>query len=226
MKANNTNEQLDLILKLLVASAAADESTIDEVVDSPTLWRGVSRRIQAPRPTVFASYWQWLLIGAPALAAALLLAVLFTSRQESPAIAEQAISISPEVRNQHLALTADEPDRVSPSVIPSQTSFVETRSARRQDRLVPVSRTKLRRRKQGRPTVAVTPPTADVVRSEFITLSYARDPESGQIVRVKVPRSMMVTVGLVASVDKPTSLVDAEVLVGDDGLNRAIRFIR
>ena len=69
--------------------------------------------------------------------------------------------------------------------------------------------------------------TADTdIKSEFIALSYARDPESGQIVRVKVPRSMMVTVGLLASVDKPSTLVDAEVLVGDDVLTRAFRFIR
>jgi hypothetical protein len=64
------------------------------------------------------------------------------------------------------------------------------------------------------------------IKTEFIALSYARDPESGQIVRVKVPSSMMVSLGLVVSVEKPSDLVDAEVLVGDDGLTRAIRFIR
>jgi hypothetical protein len=37
---------------------------------------------------------------------------------------------------------------------------------------------------------------------------------------------MMVSLGLVESVKKPNDLVDAEVLVGDDGLTRAIRFIR
>jgi hypothetical protein len=37
---------------------------------------------------------------------------------------------------------------------------------------------------------------------------------------------MMVTLGVVPTVDKPSELVDAEVLVGDDGLTRAIRFIR
>ena len=63
------------------------------------------------------------------------------------------------------------------------------------------------------------------IKTEFIALSYARNPESGQIVRVKVPSSMMVTLGLVATVEKPSALVDAEVIVGDDGLTRAIRFI-
>ena len=64
------------------------------------------------------------------------------------------------------------------------------------------------------------------IKTDFIALSYARNPDSGQIVRVRVPSSMLVTLGLVASVAKPSNLVDAEVLVGDDGLTRAIRFIR
>jgi hypothetical protein len=63
------------------------------------------------------------------------------------------------------------------------------------------------------------------IKTDFIALSYARNPDSGQIVRVRVPSSMMVTLGLVATVEKPSNLVDAEVLVGDDGLTRAIRFI-
>ena len=64
------------------------------------------------------------------------------------------------------------------------------------------------------------------VKTDFIALTYARDPESGQIVRVKVPSSMMVSLGVVSSVNKPGDMVDAEVVVGDDGLTRAIRFIR
>src|SRR5258706_16009175 len=73
-------------------------------------------------------------------------------------------------------------------------------------------------------TAAVKSKAAEI-KTDFIALSYARGAESGQIVRVKVPSSMMVTLGLVATVEKPTSLVDAEVVIGDDGLTRAIRFI-
>ena len=50
------------------------------------------------------------------------------------------------------------------------------------------------------------------IKSEFIALTYARNPESGQLVRVRVPSEMMVTLGLVNSVEKPTSMVDAEVV--------------
>jgi len=57
-------------------------------------------------------------------------------------------------------------------------------------------------------------------------LSYAANTDSGQIVRVKVPRSMMVSLGLKSNVEKESELVSAEVVIGDDGAARAIRFIR
>jgi hypothetical protein len=68
--------------------------------------------------------------------------------------------------------------------------------------------------------------TATEIKSEFIALAYARSPESGQLIRVKVPSSMMVSLGVVPTVNDPSKLIDAEVLVGDDGLTHAIRFIR
>src|SRR5204863_5629257 len=64
------------------------------------------------------------------------------------------------------------------------------------------------------------------IKTDFIALTYARDSDSRQIVRVRVPSSMMVTLGIVATVKNSRDMVDAEVLVGDDGLTRAIRFIR
>ena len=62
--------------------------------------------------------------------------------------------------------------------------------------------------------------------ADFIALSYGADAESGQIVKVKVPSSMMVSLGVAQNVKKGSELVNAEVVVGDDGLARAIRFIR
>ena len=80
------------------------------------------------------------------------------------------------------------------------------------------------KKRVARPLTAAAEKTE--IKTEFIALSYGRNPESGQIVRVRVPSSMMVTVGLVPSVQKPTSMIDAEVVVGDDGMTHAIRFIR
>ena len=63
------------------------------------------------------------------------------------------------------------------------------------------------------------------VKTEFISLSYLPTPESGQVVRVKVPRAMMVSLGVSNNVSKNAEMVNAEVILGDDGTSRAIRFI-
>ena len=68
--------------------------------------------------------------------------------------------------------------------------------------------------------------TTKETKSDFIALSYAANSESGQIVRVKVPRSMMVSLGVTTNVEKISELVTAEVIVGEDGSARAIRFVQ
>jgi hypothetical protein len=62
----------------------------------------------------------------------------------------------------------------------------------------------------------------------FIPLPNARrlDPnEDVNVVRVEVPRSAMLSVGLAVSADRVSELVEADVVLGADGLARAIRFV-
>ena len=90
-----------------------------------------------------------------------------------------------------------------------------------------------RNRTGGNPTKQALSPSkispriaVEETKTDFIALSYAADTESGQIVRVKVPSSMMVSLGVATNVEKESKMVNAEVVIGDDGLARAIRFIR
>jgi hypothetical protein len=62
----------------------------------------------------------------------------------------------------------------------------------------------------------------------FIPLPNARklDPnEDVNVVRVEVPRSAMLSVGLAVGPDRVSELVEADVVLGADGLARAIRFV-
>jgi hypothetical protein len=62
----------------------------------------------------------------------------------------------------------------------------------------------------------------------FIALPNAErlDPnEQVNMVRVEVPRSAMLEVGLAVSADRVSELVEADVVLGPDGLARAIRFV-
>jgi hypothetical protein len=68
------------------------------------------------------------------------------------------------------------------------------------------------------------------IATEFFPLPYSTVPVGdAQIVRLELPRSALAAVGL-ASRDLPTGepsdSVQADVIVGEDGLARAVRFVR
>ena len=67
------------------------------------------------------------------------------------------------------------------------------------------------------------------VATEFFPLTFIADSralESGQVVRVRMPRSALVSFGVPMNVERAGELVKADVVIGDDGLARAIRFIQ
>jgi len=76
-------------------------------------------------------------------------------------------------------------------------------------------------------------PAADArpqeIATDFIRLApagqYAQD-EEGHIVRVELPRSALSSFGMPVGADAAGGRVKADVLVGEDGVARAIRFIR
>ena len=73
----------------------------------------------------------------------------------------------------------------------------------------------------------MTPATDDGVM-RFVSLPAALGLptlESGRIVRIEVPTSMLPSLGFDILPDTPQTFVAADVLVGQDGQPRAIRFI-
>jgi hypothetical protein len=71
-------------------------------------------------------------------------------------------------------------------------------------------------------------PDREVV-TEFIPLGsgeYSASVDAGQVVRVELPRSALSSIGLPVSADRAGERIKADVLVGEDGLARAIRFVR
>lgn len=70
---------------------------------------------------------------------------------------------------------------------------------------------------------------ASEVTSDFFPLTYEEESapmESGQLIRVQMPRSALVSFGLPLNVERADEPVKADLLVGEDGLARAIRFVR
>jgi hypothetical protein len=67
------------------------------------------------------------------------------------------------------------------------------------------------------------------IATDFLPLTFVDDsaaPQSGHLVRMKVPRSSLVAFGVPMNMDRAGELITADVIIGDDGLARAIRFIQ
>jgi hypothetical protein len=63
----------------------------------------------------------------------------------------------------------------------------------------------------------------------FIPLTYsggAASDAGSMVVRVEVPRATLLSLGLPLNLERGNSHVKADLLVGDDGITRAIRFVR
>jgi hypothetical protein len=74
-----------------------------------------------------------------------------------------------------------------------------------------------------------TPGSHTEVATEFMPLGYVNPlnlQDGGQLVRVELPRSAMVSFGVPVNMDRYGERVKADVLVGADGLARAIRFVQ
>ncbi len=67
------------------------------------------------------------------------------------------------------------------------------------------------------------------IATEFLPLMEAESLasfESGSVVRVELSRQALVALGLPMNAERANEPVKADVLIGEDGLARAIRFVR
>jgi hypothetical protein len=67
---------------------------------------------------------------------------------------------------------------------------------------------------------------ADEITTEFIPLAGFAQSEGVHLVRVELPRSALASFGIPVNADRAGSRVKADVLLGEDGTARAIRFVR
>ncbi len=223
-----TDEKLDKVMAMLAAETGLDEATANGIASSPQLWWSVQRNIAAAQDTVGApwpppkKWWRTLaFVGVPSLAGVLIVIgfFVFGSRVEQPTMVVQTI----EQPSTSSPVAIDPKDNIDGNATEILNSDVRAPERGVRPRAL-VSKSPDGFRNLARPKKALR--ASEEIKSEFIALIYTGNPESGQLVRVKVPSAMMVNLGLVDSVEKPTRLVDAEVVVGDDGQTHAIRFIR
>lgn len=235
-----SDEQLDQIMRKLVKSSALSEEMIDEIAVSPQLWRNIRNNVDEQKSSektnwFFAWRWQFAAFGLLicCVCAGLFLTLnasridefaqtdkiekqILPNKEITDKTFQNSTSSKGETKEKFLV---DSPKIISPEKIHknnmasgkfSKPTFV---NAKKNDLNIS-------------PKPAKNPAKTTEVKTDFIALSSSPTPESGHILKVQVPRSMMVSLGVANDVENNSELVNAEIVVGDDGLTHAIRFVQ
>jgi hypothetical protein len=243
MKKKLTEKDIDQIAKSLVQSFAIDETLIDEIADSPKLLWNVKSQIEkerASRKTASFFGFRWQLAGFAGLALVFAF-VLGSLLRETSSNAEINIAnvenVFPNVLSekneseitpqQKFDGINDKAEKSFPAKLFRQSDVKSAQKSKPNPKPVPFKplRKALKHSTQTSTSDKTVETETTETKTEFIALSYSQASDSGQVVRVKVPRSMLVSLGVSNNVSKNSELVNAEVIIGDDGSTRAIRFI-
>lgn len=213
----------NLTAGLKTLGAADRTSVASEGLEARLLMEFRRTRVAAPAPAraVPANRWLW------AAAAGLLLTLgIYAYRSLQPVksgTASREITTTVPVKSPDLVQAASDPNAEKNSAEPERGFAVPKTTARRSQKSS-VQKPKYLFRDEIT-TYSSTPQYA----SEFFTLDPGGNyppMDQGQIIRVEVPRPALVRMGLPINAELADIPVKADLLVGEDGLARAIRFIR
>ena len=195
----NNTEQLEKALKLL--SEADSDRGAPPFLE--TRLRAAFREHHKARRRAFSFRWA-------AVAGMLACAAFVMWRLASPAAVQAPKSI---------ATVTPAPGIVTPSEPKAQAVKPEPPVVARRRAAAPVTAAKAR---------ASRPADAETGVQEFIALPYAPPLTSwdrGQVVRVRLPRESLRSFGIPVNEERMFERVPADLLMGEDGLARAIRFV-
>jgi hypothetical protein len=216
-------------LKALAFASAASTIEAPSHVEASLLaaFRGHSahRAASYVSPRAITSRWLYVAAGIAAMAVITFLLTLTVSRTRDPAQqpkSEQAISppVAPDKR-QEPSVKAEPPTgretKLAVSGLPKTAAFKRANQ----------------RANQGRAQLRANPQDDSTTEAEIATDFFPlmnREAlgqlDSGQVVRVELPRSALMSFGLPMNMDRADERIKADVVVGNDGLARAIRFVR
>lgn len=174
----------------------------------------------APR---FALVWLWdWKIAAVAVVLLVTLSLLFLRQENKP-------SLEPRIVDRMVQNESPQDNLVMTTKTSTTTHSIKSESHRR------LRSPQSQRTHPPQPRALIIPETVVAKAhesedaTEFIPLRYGDDHppmESGEVVRVQMPRSALVALGLPMDVERADKPVKADLLIGEDGQARAIRFVR
>lgn len=191
----SASPRLKQVLRAAFDARHSAAATVAPVIDFPTA---------APR-----RWARWTLAAAAGLIALLAVGVLLSARRES-----SVAPATPVAMETPAVAATPSPTAVDAPAHPQTDSQIAAAPRRRAARASRSSRAALMNNSEE--------------TTAFIPLTYlggASPSDGGLIVRVEVPRTTLLSLGLPLNLDRRQELVKADLLVGDDGIARAIRLV-
>lgn len=215
---------LDEIGRRLIASSALPPAEIDKIVANPQLFSRVTKRIAAAGETqpTNASL-PFLARRTRAFAGAAILAIAATA-----AAGLFFMPQAPPERAGQIQIPDTLPEDARP-VSPPRREVTELSPGRATNREAAFEKVAVRttvKKGPARPPVPAHEPEGDFYA---ISTTYAMDETAGggRIIRVDVPRSSLFAMGINIPLENGgTETVKADLLVGSDGVTRAIRVVK
>lgn len=172
-------------------------------------------------PSTRTSYRRWIYVAASAAALVLIatLIALNAARMQKPQVP------GPQVSTEVIPNTPSTPNLLPPplDMSPNEPGTVaaKTKPNRGQQRSII----------RHKPVQEETDSSGAIteITTEFIPLTNREafaQMDGGQVMRVELPRSALMSFGLPMDMERATERIKADVVVGNDGLARAIRFVR
>jgi hypothetical protein len=220
------NREIDRIGKAILAADRLREDEIEQIASAPYLLAGIRARIDGESAsTNFARQngstsilRPW--VAYPATAALLVLMVGLILLSDRGKVNEDVFLVAPphEIEN-------PEPNTVIPADQPSEP-VINLESRPKVRNALPVEAS-IREPRAKRPLPRKKPAGAPL---EFYALSSAGDPaemlKDGRIIRVDLPRTSLLSLGVNVPLESENAVVKTDLLVGSDGVTKAIRVVK
>lgn len=234
MKRKIDNKTLDLVARRLCSPPPlAGREEIEKIVANPDLFSGVMRKVaeaeKRPRGGV-SILTPWKAVSAVGSFAVVALAIVWGVRYQQPpsytagtAKPEKKISTkSPDIADPGAALAGfpPQPNSEKPSAVRAAKDSFRIEKAAARTATDPEPEMQSRRPRPRRESVPM---------DEFHPVSYTGDPletaSGGHIVRVEMKRSALFALGVAVPLENDDDLVKADLLIGRDGVTRAVRLV-
>lgn len=211
----------DEIARALTKAAATSSAEIDRITSNRALFDGVRTRIASEqvRPVTRRSMFR----PASAVLASLMLVAAATAfgfiflKKAPEVVRTRPIPAAPQQQPNPNIRKFNEPDRAVDASLPPEEPVIRPERVSTRSTTNKPARTRQPAAQQAR------------YEGDFYAVSYAGDPNEtergGRIVRVDIPRSTLFAMGVDIPLENDRETVKADLLIGNDGVTRAIRVV-